>query len=166
MTALHTLRGIIGELRAAKPAKPAPRYLLCPGFITSRTDGDRHHISAEQLARLYGVPLDECLVLNYGGSPGLNHRRAELQSRAARGELLALYPRHSGDYTLPKQPHRNGCHNRAPYKPQVELHDHHGGLVAAFPFRMAPDCQYTLTALGQADAGRHGCQWRREGTPC
>jgi hypothetical protein len=27
---------------------------------------------------------------------------------------------------------------------------------------MATDCQYTHTALGQADARCHGCSWRHE----
>lgn len=33
----------------------APRYLLCPGWVTSQTDGQSHYIGAHQLARLYGV---------------------------------------------------------------------------------------------------------------
>ena len=56
----------------------------------------------------------------------------------------------------------HGCHNRPPYKPVTELRDHHGRLVASWPFRMATDCQYTHTALGQADARCHGCSWRHE----
>lgn len=38
-------------------------YLLCPGPVRSRTDGDWHHIGARQLAHLYRVPMDECVVL-------------------------------------------------------------------------------------------------------
>lgn len=56
---------------------------------------------------------------------------------------------------------RNGCHDRAPYLPGTALVDHHGRLVDSFPFRMAPDCQYTKTELGQADAGCLGCRWRQ-----
>ena len=33
------------------------RFILDPGPITSRTDGQRHHIPAHQLAYLYGVSL-------------------------------------------------------------------------------------------------------------
>lgn len=61
----------------------------------------------------------------------------------------------------PRKP-RNGCHNRAPYKRVTELRDHHGRLVASFPFRMATDCQYTLSDLGQADQSCQGCRWRVE----
>lgn len=88
------------------------RYLLCPGWVMSRTDGDRHHVGAEELARLYCVPMTECVVL-----PGLRSRtsawaqawardrmaeRRNLLDRARSGELVALHPRHDGDYKLPK----------------------------------------------------------------
>lgn len=56
----------------------------------------------------------------------------------------------------------HGCSNRPPYKRTTELRDHHGRLVSAFPFRMAMDCQYTLSDLGQKDARCHGCRWRSE----
>ena len=39
------------------------RYLLCPGPVRSRVDGDRHHVSPAQLANLYGVPMAECVVM-------------------------------------------------------------------------------------------------------
>ena len=37
-------------------------YVLCPGWVRSRTDGDAHFIGARQLAHLYGVSMAECLV--------------------------------------------------------------------------------------------------------
>ncbi|MNX81497.1 hypothetical protein D3C86_1131860 [compost metagenome] len=79
------------------------RYLLCPGPVTSKTDGDRHHITARQLAHLYGVPMKECVVLPDAelGALGGGRRRTELQARADRGELITLYPRYNGDYSLP-----------------------------------------------------------------
>lgn len=80
-----------------------------------------------------------------------------------------------GNYTLPEAPvpavpptttkprtPSNGCHNRAPFKASTELRDHYGRLVTSWPFRMASDCQYTLSDLGQADKACHGCCWRRE----
>ena len=57
-----------------------------------------------------------------------------------------------------------GCFNRKPF---VEHYTVFGasstqpGLVSAtFPFRLARDCQYTKSALGQADAGCVGCKHR------
>jgi hypothetical protein len=67
------------------------RYLLCPGYVTSRHDGDDHYIDAPTLARLYRVPLDECLVGD---------------RRMAHPGLVVLAPRFDGDYSIPKpQPH-------------------------------------------------------------
>lgn len=77
------------------------RYLLCPGMVTSRTDGQRHHVGASKIAMLYGVSMAESLVL-----PGLSDRmdrmmeRRSLLDRASRGELVALVPRADGDYRL------------------------------------------------------------------
>ena len=34
------------------------------------------------------------------------------------------------------------------------------GVLVSSPFRMAPDCQYTKTALGQADPKCEGCKHR------
>lgn len=127
------------------------RYLLCPGPVRSRADGQVYHIGAAQLANLYGVSMAECVVLTYGGT---------LLNTRDRRELVALTPRANGDYGLPAVPalpaNPYTCHNRAPYKPVVELGVH------SFPFRMAMDCRYTLSALGQADPRCAGCKWRAD----
>lgn len=79
------------------------RYLLCPGSVISRTDGDRHHITAVQLARLYGVSMDDCIVLSSDWSgPSGERRRNELRARADSGDLIALHPRYDGNYSLPE----------------------------------------------------------------
>ena len=57
--------------------------------------------------------------------------------------------------TAPANPY--ACHNRAPYKPEVSLPGGH-----SFPFRMAMDCRYTLSSLGQADPRCAGCKWRAD----
>jgi len=134
------------------------RYLLCPGTVRSCADGDWHHVSASQLAMLYGVPLGECLVLPASsGTPLSVLTRSELLSRA---DLIRLTPRHDGNYTLPAPPrpaNPYACHNREPFKPEVSLPDGH-----SFTFRMAPDCRYTLSSLGQADQRCAGCKWRAD----
>lgn len=133
------------------------RYLLCPGIVRSRTDGDRHHIDARRLAFLYGVPMSECVAMPPQRLE--NHRdRMALLDRSRTGELIALTPRDDGNYTLPtpRPPNPYACHNRAPFKTTVAMPDGH-----SFPFRMAMDCQYTLSALGQVDPRCTGCKWRR-----
>lgn len=81
------------------------RYLLCPGPVRSRTDGQWHHVGAGRLAELYGVRLSDCLVLPEfdGLNPGgeRSRRHDDLRARAQRGELIKLGPRSNGDYSLP-----------------------------------------------------------------
>jgi hypothetical protein len=67
------------------------RYLLRPGPVRSRTDGQLHHVGARELARLYGVPMSECLV-SRGDTRGLEF-----------GRLIVLAPRYDGDYRLPEK---------------------------------------------------------------
>lgn len=69
----------------------------------------------------------------------------------------------------------NGCHDRAPFK--AEMHVQDGWSASAYentraittrsqvvkpvPFRMAADCRYTHSDLGQADKGCTGCRWKK-----
>jgi hypothetical protein len=72
--------------------------------------------------------------------------------------------------------HKNGCHNRKPFKRMVSLPatyvigieaegiTHHAICEAeqAWPFIFRSDCAYTETELGQKDKGCTGCKWRKE----
>ena len=63
------------------------RYVLHPGWVFSKTDGDKHFIGGPRLARLYGVDIRECVfgdVLDYKELPGDIH----------------LAPSYSGNYSL------------------------------------------------------------------
>lgn len=82
----------------------ASRYVICPGTVRSRADGDIHYIDAHALAFLYGLPWHECLVMPVGQGPLEIRRRAQLQDRIYSGELIALRPRYDGNYTLPTGP--------------------------------------------------------------
>lgn len=68
------------------------RYVVLPGWVTSASDGDRHYVPARKLVRLYGVPWEECIVLD-DDDDGYDED-------FVRG-LTALRPRSSGDYSLP-----------------------------------------------------------------
>ena len=61
-------------------------FLLCPGDVVSKSDGQTHFISAMQLVKLYGVQPYECTY----DSP-YNRREG----------LLHLEPNYDGDYSLP-----------------------------------------------------------------
>lgn len=66
------------------------RFLVRPGQIRSRNDGDFHYVGAADLARLYGLPLGSWRVYD---------------PRTDRNTTLpVLRPRFSGYYELPGGP--------------------------------------------------------------
>lgn len=77
------------------------KYLLVPGLVRSKTDGNSHFVQASRLAQLYGVQMGECYVLPKA-HPNNTITRRNLLERAQRGELIALVPRDDGKYELPK----------------------------------------------------------------
>lgn len=67
------------------------RYMLHPGWICSKNDGDWHFIGVGQLVQAYRINIKECLVC------------ASCQGREAlpctnEGNLINLFPRYDGDY--------------------------------------------------------------------
>lgn len=63
---------------------------------------------------------------------------------------------------------KNGCHNREPFKQTMKVQDGYieGGPyrvaeTVETPFRMANECQYTLSDLGKTDKGCEGCKHKR-----
>lgn len=75
------------------------KYVLHPGPVRSRTDGQVHHINERQLAFLYGVDMRECVVHH----PLSSWTPAQYRMAAERNAgLIALRPDPSGRYELPK----------------------------------------------------------------
>jgi hypothetical protein len=66
------------------------KYILFPGEVTSAHDGERHFIDAPTLARLYGVPMDECVV---------HVSRGVVDWKTIKG-LIRLFPRFDGKYSI------------------------------------------------------------------
>lgn len=62
-----------------------PKYLLCPDWVDSAVDGQRHFVSAVQLAQLYGVPPSECIIYQKG-------------LRFNMCQYIILRPRRDGNY--------------------------------------------------------------------
>ena len=67
--------------------------------------------------------------------------------------------------------YRNGCFDRAPYVQSFPATDsiRVKGLAVTLgrvqvPFRMAENCQYAISDLGQVDRGCDGCKWK-DGIP-
>jgi hypothetical protein len=65
------------------------RYLISPGYVRSRNDGDMHWISVPQLVKLYGLRPGEW--------------REYHRSLDQYGGLPILGPRNDGDYVLPPE---------------------------------------------------------------
>lgn len=77
---------------ASKVAKI--RVFLHPGPVLSKEDRDRHFISAGRLAELYGLRLQDCIVVDWDRpNKILGHRKQESD--------VHLYPRRDGIYRLP-----------------------------------------------------------------
>ncbi len=60
------------------------KYLVKPGWVTSRTDGDRHWIPADKLIQLYQVNPKECIIYD----PWQEDPQ----------DLIVLRPRYDGNY--------------------------------------------------------------------
>ena len=78
------------------------KYALYPRPVTSKVDGDRHFIGAQDLANLYRVRLDECVIVPWETRPGYERQHELLLERVKANRLIPLYPSYSGDYSLPK----------------------------------------------------------------
>lgn len=64
--------------------------------------------------------------------------------------------------------HRNGCHNRLPYIPRRIVQDGvyeyslTPKVASIVNFSAGQPCKYTLSPLGQSDAGCVACKWKRD----
>lgn len=67
------------------------KYLVCPGWVISQTDGNWHYIGAKQLIELYGVKEKECIV-PITGDP------ETIRKMASESNFKRLVPRPRGDY--------------------------------------------------------------------
>lgn len=66
-----------------------PDFLVVPGPVISRTDGQRHYVAAHRLMDLYGVQRSECVIVT----------NAFLYKKYEGCYLLT--PQYDGDYSLP-----------------------------------------------------------------
>ena len=71
------------------------RFVLHPGEVVSRSDGDVHFISAPMLETLYGVDRRECIVAKKGMD-------APHHERYYGPDMIHLYPRDDGRYPTMK----------------------------------------------------------------
>ena len=66
------------------------RYIIHPGYVQSKVDGQDHYISAKRLIALYKVNPKQCILASsdlHGYNPT---------------ELIHLYPLYDGNYKTPE----------------------------------------------------------------
>ncbi|MDY6845035.1 MAG: hypothetical protein SVW57_13210 [Thermodesulfobacteriota bacterium] len=68
------------------------KYIVWPGYVTSKLDGDRHYISASQLMHLHGVQISECVIIR---GPEDHYKLRRIHK-----DLIDLSPREDGEYKL------------------------------------------------------------------
>jgi hypothetical protein len=74
-----------------------PKYVICPGMVTSKVDGQRHYVGPMKLMQLYGVDPSECEIYEPASWwVGSFYRMAEERQR----RLPRLGPRYDGNYAL------------------------------------------------------------------
>ena len=66
------------------------RFALFPGIVVS-DDGDQHYVTAQRLAKLHGVRLDECIVVPYDPDRETGLAPVDIT-------LQKLFPSSTGDY--------------------------------------------------------------------
>lgn len=74
---------------------PELKYAVFPGLVRSKSDGQLHQITTSQLVALYGLKSEEYIAVERDQSYA-----RQLQKALDLG-LRHLYPRYSGNYTLP-----------------------------------------------------------------
>lgn len=74
------------------------KYVVTGGYVTSRSDGQSHYIGPMRVIQLYEVRLDECEI--YEPAPWWPRSYYEMAEQRHK-DLITLYPRSDGKYTLP-----------------------------------------------------------------
>lgn len=73
------------------------KYVICTGFVRSRTDGQEHYVGPMQLIRLYGVKDAECEI----HEPASGWTISDFMAAEKRQQgLPRLRPRFDGNYDL------------------------------------------------------------------
>lgn len=68
------------------------KYLVIPGTVVSKNDGQKHFINSKDLCHLYGVDPKECY---FASSEQLGH------TMGLPDGLIILTPKYDGNYALP-----------------------------------------------------------------
>lgn len=93
ISAPKPVRSVLRKILGIKTNIHFPkRYAIHPGYVISKTDGDRHYIPAQILADLYGLRPDEYIIWD--------DQRPETYLGRREEDYVHLYPRYDGNYKL------------------------------------------------------------------
>ena len=76
-----------------------PKYAVWPGFVNSKTDGQKHMVSCHELMSLYRVDPQDCVLAPPFTDDSYGARISRERIRCMR--LIDLYPNPDGQYQLP-----------------------------------------------------------------
>jgi hypothetical protein len=76
------------------------KYVVYPGYVRSKTDGDRRYIDSRNLMRLYKVRPDECMVIHADMN---DVERQQRESTANQLKLRPLVPLYHGNYAARRE---------------------------------------------------------------
>lgn len=74
------------------------KYVICPGHVVSKSDGQSHYIGPMTLMQLYGVDPKECMIYEPAPWWTTTYFRDTIQDRT---DLPHLRPSYHGKYNLP-----------------------------------------------------------------
>ena len=74
-------------------AKSKIKYVVCPDFVISQNDGDRHFVDAPTLMRLHHLKPVECIVVDMRRPETCLGRLEQIES------LPHFFPRYGGEYS-------------------------------------------------------------------
>ena len=78
------------------------RFVLHPGPVISKNDGQEHYISSVQLARLHGLNMRDCVVIKHNDPSYRKERYAHMVHLYPRSD--GLYPDYGKSLAIPEKP--------------------------------------------------------------
>lgn len=66
------------------------KFILHPGIITSRLDGEDHYINAGTLAKLHKVDINECIIMT--SAKEMNNTLINGVTKEQMKKMINLYP--------------------------------------------------------------------------
>lgn len=100
-----------------QPRREGVKYLLVPTWVTDERTGERKHVTAAELIRLYNLPPRSYRLVSDKPSVPDNIARAKAQG------LVILYPDGTGKYQIPEPTKKGETPEEAPSRLTDQLRE-------------------------------------------